>query len=264
MQNPLASLLRRAVLPNVLAAAAAALIFTSTGRCETAEELIEKGDLCSAKFQSSEGLKCYLPAEKLDPKNAQLLVRISKQYRHLMSDAAKSDEKVRLGSTALSYAQRAVSLAPNDPEAHLALAISYGKLTPLLGNKEQFNNSPLIKAAAEKSIALDPSNDLAWQVLGRWYLAVADIGSFKRAMARMAYGSLPTATYEDAVRCFQKAIVLNPARLMHHIELGRVYAQMGRTAEAKKCITKGLALPETEKDDAETKRNGRLLLAKLR
>ena len=264
MQNPLAPR-RSALLPTAILAAAAALLFANTGRCaETAEELIQKGDLCSAKFQSAEGLKCFLPAEKLDPKNAALLVRISKQYRHLMSDATKTDEKVRLGSTALSYAQRAVALAPNDPEAQLALAISYGKVTPLLGNKEQFNNSPLIKAAAEKSLALDPSNDLAWQVLGRWYFAVADIGSFKRAMARMAYGSLPTATYDDAVRCFQKAIQLNPSRLMHYIELGRVYAQMGRNAEAKKFITKGLALPDTEKDDPETKRNGRLLLAKLR
>ena len=244
--------------------AAAVLIFSNTGICaDSAEELIRKGDGFSAKFQSTEALKNFLPAEKLDPKNAQLLVRISQQYRHLMSDAVKREDKVQLGSTAVNYALRAVALAPNDPEAHLALAISYGKVTPLLGNKEQFANSPLIKASADRSIALDPTNDLAWQVLGRWYLAVADVGGFKRAMAKVAYGSLPTATYADAVRCFEKAILLKPTRLMHHIELGRTYVQMGRKDDARKSITKGLALPETEKDDPETKERGRQMLQKL-
>jgi hypothetical protein len=50
---------------------------------------------------------------------------------------------------------------------------------------------------------------------------------------------------------------------MHYIELGRVYAQMGRTEEARRFITKGLAMPDTEKDDPETKRQGQEVLAKL-
>ena len=245
--------------------AVAALMFANTGMCsDSVEDLIRQGDGFSAKFQSAEALKYFLPAEKLEPKNARLLVRIAQQYRHLMSDATNRLEKTKLGTMAVVCALRATAVAPNDPETQLAVAISYGKLTPLLSTKDQFASSPLIKAAAEKAIALDPSNDLAWQVLGRWNLAVADVGAFKRAMAKVAYGSLPTATYDDAVRCFQKAIQLNPNRLMHHVELGRTYVQMGRAADARKSIMTGLALPDTEKDDPETKRSGRLILAKLR
>jgi tetratricopeptide (TPR) repeat protein len=95
-------------------------------------------------------------------------------------------------------------------------------------------------------------------------LALADVGTVKRAFAQVAYGKLPPAKYEDAVRCFEKAIALNPNRLMHYIELGRTYAQMGRDADARKFITKGLAMPETEKDDPETKNLGRQILKKLR
>jgi len=100
--------------------------------------------------------------------------------------------------------------------------------------------------------------------LGRWHLALADVGTVKRAWARVAYGKLPTATYKDAVRCFEKAIALNTNRLMHCIELGRTYAQMGRDADARKFITKGLAMPETEKDDPEIKNLGRQILKELR
>jgi hypothetical protein len=51
---------------------------------------------------------------------------------------------------------------------------------------------------------------------------------------------------------------------MHYVELGRVYARMGRTDAARSFITKGLAMRETEKDDSETKRQGQELLTELR
>ena len=85
--------------------------------------------------------------------------------------------ETQLGNTAVDYAQRAVALAPNDPETQLAVAISYGKMLPIEETKQQIATSRLIKIAADKVIALDPKNDLAWQVLGRWYLALADVGA---------------------------------------------------------------------------------------
>jgi len=190
-------------------------------------------------------------------------VRIAREYRHLMSDATNTTEKMQLGTTAVNYAKRAVALSPDDPETQLALAISYGKLSPLEETKQKIATLRLIKIAVDKANSLDPTNDVAWQILGRWYLALADVGTVKRGMARIAYGKLPPAKYEDAVRCFEKAIALNPNRLMHYIELGRTYAQMGRDADARKFITKGLAMPETEKDDPETKNLGRQILKKL-
>ena len=62
----------------------------------------------------------------------------------------------------------------------------------------------------------------------------------------------------------REAIALNPNRLMHYVELGRVYAQMGRKDEARRQIGTGLAMPNAEKDDPETKARGRELLEKLR
>ena len=93
---------------------------------------------------------------------------------------------------------------------------------------------------------------------------LAEISPIKRLLAPLFYGKLPTSTNENAAKCFQQAIKINPNRLMHHIELGRTYARMGRTADARVCIEKGLAMPELEKDDPELKRRGREVLAKLR
>jgi tetratricopeptide (TPR) repeat protein len=251
------------VLP-AFCAVAALLLMGAALQAQSADELIKNGDGYYAKLQAVNALRFYLPAEKLEPNNEHLLVRISREYRHLMSDATKPEEKRRLGGIAVDYAKRAVALGPNDPDAYLAVAISYGKLQPLEGNWDKIQASHIIKDAADKVIKLDPRSDLGWHVLGRWHKGLADISAVKRALAQVVYGEvLPESTYQEAAKCYQKAIELNPNRLMHYIELGRVYAQMGRTEEARRLITKGVAMPDTEKDDPETKREGQEVLAKL-
>jgi tetratricopeptide (TPR) repeat protein len=251
------------VLPEVVVVFA--LLSTNvTLHAQPVDKLISEGDLFYAKLQASEALKYYLPAEKLDPGNVRLLVHISREYRHLMSDATASADKVRLGGAAVNYANRAAALSPKDAEAQLAVAISYGKLEPFQGNRQRFDAVHIIKDATDKAIELDPSNDLAWHVLGRWYKGLAEVDGLHRALAQAAFGSLPAATYEEAATCFEKAIQLNPNRLMHYIELGGVYAEMGRKDEARRLVSKGLSMPNTEKEDAETKREGQQLLSTLR
>src|SRR5205809_7228071 len=107
----------RAILLNTFSVALT-LALASTGiRAESAQELIQKGDVYYAKLQAAEALEFYLPAEKLDTNNVKLLVRIAREYRHLMSDATKASDKLQFGESAVDYAQRAVDLAPNDAEA---------------------------------------------------------------------------------------------------------------------------------------------------
>jgi tetratricopeptide (TPR) repeat protein len=244
--------------------ATALLLTCAASRAQSADDLIEKGDVFALKFQADEALKNYLPAEKLEPKNVRLLVRISREYRHLMSDASKTAEKLRLGGIAVDYAKRAAALGPNDPDAQLAVAISYGKLQPLASTKEKVETARIIKSEADKTIKLDPRSDLAWHVLGRWNMGYAEVTGVKRALAELVYGKLPAPTYEDAAKCFEEAIELKPDRLIHYIELGLVYSRMGRTADARRVITQGLAMKETDKDDPENKQRGRETLAKLR
>src|ERR1700732_1391445 len=108
-----------------------ALLFTGGAlRAESADSLIAEGDLFYAKLQAGEALKYYVPAEKLEPNNVRLLVHISREYRHLMSDKTDRTSKIRLGSVAVEYAKRAVAVDPKDPDAQLAVAISYGKVQP--------------------------------------------------------------------------------------------------------------------------------------
>ena len=242
---------------------AALCLWGGAARAEDADALIAKGDQFDRQFQAKEALEVYLPANKLEPNNVYLLVRIARQYRHLMSDTSSKQEKLRLGNISLKFAERAATLAPDNAEAQLSPAISYGKMSPYMGSRDQVNASPRIKAAVDRTLQLDPTNDTAWHVLGRWNRVLADISVLKRVLAKALYGDLPVTTNEAAEKCLLKAIAINPNRLMHYIELGRVYAQMGRKEEARKCIQKGLAMPNKDHDDPEMKEIGRQTLQKL-
>jgi tetratricopeptide (TPR) repeat protein len=251
------------VIGLILGIGAVSISLSGVASGENAEDLIAKGDVYYARLDASESLKYYLPAEKLDPSNVRLLAHISREYRHLMSDATSTDEKMKLGRAALGYARRAVAVNPNDSDAQLALAISCGKMEPFGTYREKFDSVGVIKHAAEKVIKLDPSNDLAWHIRGLWHENLAEVNAVQRSMAQVVFGKLPDSTYDEAAQCFQKAITLDPNRLMHYIELGRLYAKMGRNDEARHLINTGLGMQNTEKDDPETKRQGRELLAQL-
>jgi tetratricopeptide (TPR) repeat protein len=225
--------------------------------------LIAQGDEFDKRLQAKEALEDYLPANKLAPDNVDLLVRIARQYRHLMADTSSNKDKLRLGYISLEFATRAATLAPNNAEAQLSPAISYGKMLPFMGARDQVNAAPRIKASVDRALELDPSNDNAWHILGRWNRVLADVNAVKRALAKALYGGLPVTTNEAAEKCLLKAIEINPNRLIHYIELGHVYVQMGRKEDARKYIKKGLAIPDKEKDDPEMREIGVQLLEKL-
>jgi tetratricopeptide (TPR) repeat protein len=230
---------------------------------ELASDLIEKGKVFERKFQANDALPFYLAAEKLEPKDPDLLVRIARQYRYLMTDASDNQEKLRLGHIALDYSERAAACGPKDCDAQLAPAITLGKMLPYMPTKEQVSASPKIKESVEKALAIDPDSDTAWHILGRWNRVLSEISSAKRFFANLIYGQLPKGSIDEAEQDMKKAIAINPHRLMHYIELGRIYAQMGKNQEARDFINKGLAMRDTEKDDPETKERGREALAKI-
>lgn len=252
----------RTIIHPALPAFLALLAATAT-YADNANDLIKKGDVLDQQLQTRQALDAYLAAEKLAPPNADLLRRIAKEYAELMVDTDSDEQKRQLGRTAIDYATRAVGLAPENAMAHLAMAVCYGRTAPLMDNRTKIAYSRLVKEHADKALALDPNNDLTYNVLGSWNYELAGLNPVLRALAGMIYGQLPDASYQDSVKDFEKAVQLNPNRLANHIGLGRAYAALGNTAEARKEIELGLAMPNQERDDPFVKEQGRETLRKI-
>ncbi len=235
------------------------------GECgaTSAAALIAKGDALDRQLQTREALAVFLEAGQVAPADAEVLRRIAKGYAELMVETNSKAQQKELGLKAVDYAQRAVAADPTNAVAQLALAICYGRVAPLLDTQTKINHSKLVKVHVEKSLALDPASDYAYHVLGAWNYELAGLNPVLRGLAKLIYGGVPAASYDDAAKYFKQAIAIAPQRVSHHVELGRTYAALGQAELARTSLQRGLALPNREKDDADTKERARAALRKL-
>lgn len=240
-----------------------ALLLPGVLRAENVADLLRQGDALDAKNRNAEALVIFLRADAAQPNDAAILRRIAKQYSQQMVSESMSPENRALGAKALDYAKRAEAADPDNGAGHLSLAIVYGKVALMESARTKVEYSRLIKEEAETAIRLDPSQDYAWHVLGRWNYELANFNAALRFLAQAIYGKFPAASNDRAVECFQRAIALQPQRVIHHIELGRAYAALGRKEEARAELEKGLSLPSREKDDDQSKARGKKALAAL-
>ena len=172
----------------------------------------------------------------------------------------KGGQRQDAAKRSLSYSRQALKAAPNDSDSNLAVALSLGKNVEFMGNKEKIQASKDIKAYAEKALALNPKSDYAHHLLGRWNQNVAEMGGVTRTIAKVIYGEIPQGSLQAALSHFEKARQLRPDRLVHQIEYGRTLVMMGQKEKGSAEIKKGLAMPNKDKDDPESKERGRAML----
>jgi tetratricopeptide (TPR) repeat protein len=239
------------------------LIFSAAmAAAQSASEWKKKGLALENEGKTRDALEAFHKALDKKPEDPEILVKIAKQYGDLMP-SLKGDAKKDAAENSLKYSRKALEVAPNSSDAHLAVALSLGKNTEFMGNKEKIEASREMKAEAEKALELDPKSDYAHHMQGRWHQEMADIGGLTRLAAKVIYGGVPKGSYDKALEHFDKARKLNGKRLIHQIEYGRTLAMMGREEEARREIKKGLAMPNREADDAESKDRGRETLDDL-
>jgi tetratricopeptide (TPR) repeat protein len=239
------------------------LAFLAGAPAQSTAEWISQGDAYDAQHQTKAALRAYLEAEKSGTPSSALLHRIAKQYGLSMNDEPGDAGQKAAGEKALSYAQRSVAAGPREADAHVALAICYGRMVRFQETKVQIQYSRLIKQSAETALQLDPKNELGWYVLGAWHYGMAGLNPVKRALARVIYGALPSASYAEAAACFQRAITLNPSRMASYVDLGLTYLELDNETAAREMLIKGLALPDRDRDDPLVRVRGKQAMAKL-
>lgn len=217
----------------------------------------KRGDVSAA-------LKIYAEAERRESGNTTNLCALSRSYCDLMYLTNSTPAKINLLNRAQACALLAVKTDPHYATAHACLAVCYAKGCMFADIKGELLGSRLFKHEAEETIALDPQQDIAYYLLGRWNYGVANVGLLSRAYVRVIYGGLPKASNEDAIRNYQKAIALAPDRIIHHAGLAMVYAATGdrklEIAELEKCH----ALKPSDREDEDAQREAEKKLAALR
>lgn len=216
--------------------------------------LIVQGDAEERQHHVRTALSLFEQAERIDANDPGVLLRIAKAYLDLV-DESKSPEDKQDAEHAVEYSKRAVQIAPANAKAHLGVAAGYGRLTDFVGSKTKIEYSRIIKDETDRALSLDATDDFAWNILGRWNFAVANVNGLLKALAEIAYGGLPPASNEEAARCYKKAVELAPQRLMHHSGLARAYTAIGKPELAAKEWKTVLTLRPTGGEEENDRRD---------
>lgn len=220
-----------------------------------------------------ETLRVLTEAEKNSPFNntvlrqiarayqTEILCMIAKQYWQLAAEAGSTGntkEERLLTDCSLGYGIKAVNSNPDSALAHAVLAICYAHSAELESPQKKITYSKLVRSESEKSLGLDPRQDIALHVLGAWNYSLATLNPMLKSIVEMVYGRLPSASLESSADYFKRASQVAPTRVMHKAALAKTYAAMGEKEKALKTLAAAEALPSVDKEDAKILSEARL------
>ena len=238
--------------------------FCAVLRAADVGTLVQDALAAEHRFDSQTALRLFLRADAERPNDPVILQEIARQYSDLTFDLRDPAEQKRCCNEALSYAQRAMALAPKNPVNVLSLAICYAKIGLYSDTRTKIANSRLVKEYAEQALALDPSYSYAHHVLGQWHYEVASLGLASRVIVRLVYGGLPAASTAEGIQHLRRAVELMPELPAHRVELGFALLADGQRDAAKQEFEQALTMPKREKYDEESWRRAREALANLK
>lgn len=216
-----------------LGVVAATFVFSTSLAAQTAAEHIVMGDRERSAMNSPNALKHYQAAIEADASNAEALWRASREAIDLGEfDEAKRDSLYQLGE---QYARRAVQADAKSSMAHFALAKAIGRRALSMGVRDRVKFAGEVRKEALESLALDSTNAGALHVMGAWNANIMRLSGFSRFMAKNVLGgkTFDQASWKEAVRYMERAMQLEPDRIVHRLDLGEIYADTGDKAKAR-------------------------------
>ncbi len=151
---------------------------------------------------------------------------------------------------------------PADVELQYLLAAVIGVRTEFERGRSQIRAAKALHAQAQIVLSLDPDHPGALHLLGRLHTAVLRMGRIKRFLATKVLGGseLSGASWDDAQRLLEVAVVGDPCVADHHYELALLYVDRGEIAMARERLQALLRLDlPASRDEVVTERAAVLL-----
>jgi tetratricopeptide (TPR) repeat protein len=200
---------------------------------QTATEHVALGDKDFEAMNAAGALAHYQAAIAIDSSNTEALWKASVQATDLgeFNDAGR-DSLYRLGE---QYARRAVQSNPQSSMVHFALAKAIGRRALSLGPRDRVKYAGEVRKEALAALQLDSANAGALHVMAMWHANIMRLSGFTRFLAKNLLGgkTFSEANWNDAALMLERAVALEPERIVHRLDLAGVYRDRGEKAKAR-------------------------------
>lgn len=200
------------------------------------------GDEAFFRIDYPEAADIYAGALAETPGNPHLSWRLARVFVCMAEDTTGSVQ-VRLLLAAEAHARSCIRSDASIHQGHTWLAAALGYKALLAGPAEQVALTVEIEQETSRALAINPRDDAALSIRGSMFRALGNLSWITRRMAGLLYGGLPEGGYPEGEEALKRAIAAAPNVMRHSYELGVLYLDWGRRAEAKSVLEKAASLP---------------------
>lgn len=220
------------------------------------------GDAEFVRLEYGRAAEVYDSARAVAPDSAQYLWRLARLYV-CVGDMTEREQREETYRKAAAYAVRCIQADSNIAEGHTWKAAALGNIAMFEGSKGKVRLCNEIKQELDRAITLDSLDDVAYSIMGSFYLALGKVSWIERQLASVFLGSLPDGGFEEAEAALRRAIAIAPGIVRHRFELALVFKEEGKTREAIESFRMAAELTTTVASDPRTKDRALRMAAKL-
>ena len=246
-----------------------AAVLMSAGRsvmAQSADQHVALGDREHAARNLASALQHYEAALRADPSSRPALMKAAHDAVDLGEFDANHTERDSLYHSAEQYARRAVAANPDDADAHFELARAIGRNALTMGTRDRIKYAGEVRDHALAALRLEPRHAGAKHVMGVWNAEVMRLNGISRLIARNFLGGrvFGDASWDKAQQYLEEAVALEPARITHRLDLGRVYEDRGENDKARETFEWIGRAPVSDYNDQRYKDEAASRLRRLR
>ena len=164
--------------------------------------------------------------------------RVCMEIADVLSVAPESEERINALQEGLASAKRAMSTPGASDNVHVQkwYALSVAANAAIQSTREKIEGAAEFKKHIDRALELEPSDTQALYALARFNEELSALSWLERKAAAAVFGTLPDASFEDALAEFQKIDTLlaqqeNPdpvLRGLARLHVGLVLGKLGR------------------------------------
>ncbi|MDQ3949373.1 MAG: hypothetical protein M3282_03420 [Gemmatimonadota bacterium] len=247
------------------AALLAICALAQTAGAQTVAEHVAAGDREQASMNTTAALRHYQAAVAADSTNYEALWKAARTAIDVGEAETNPASRKATYKSAEQYARRAVAANPRDAEGHFQLARALGRTALSLGKRDRVKYAGEVRTHALHALELDPKHAGALHVMGVWNAEIMRLSGLQRFAAKTLLGGkvFGEASWKEAVRYMEAAVAVEPERIVHRIDLGEIYEDIGDKAKAREQYEVVIRATATEPRDSTYKQQAADRLKKL-